>query len=95
VLRRACRDLKRLQARAGRPLRMSVNLSPVQLEDDDLIGDVARTLAENDVEPGSLTLEITETALMGDARRSVEVLSRLKQLGVRLAIDDFGTGYSS
>jgi EAL domain-containing protein (putative c-di-GMP-specific phosphodiesterase class I) len=52
-------------------------------------------LAEYEVAPGQLTLEITESALITDAARATDILGRLRNLGVRLAIDDFGTGYSS
>ena len=57
--------------------------------------DVADALTESGIEPASLTIEITETALMRDAERTAERLRAIKQLGVRLSIDDFGTGYSS
>jgi diguanylate cyclase (GGDEF)-like protein len=74
---------------------VAVNVSAVQLETDRFVQDVADALAESGIEPASLTIEITETALMRDADRTAERLRAIKKLGVRLSIDDFGTGYSS
>jgi EAL domain-containing protein (putative c-di-GMP-specific phosphodiesterase class I) len=74
---------------------MSVNVSARQLLDAGFIGDVARTLAECQLDPGRLVLEITESVMMRDAKASLDALQQLKELGVRLSIDDFGTGYSS
>ncbi|TML64951.1 MAG: EAL domain-containing protein [Actinobacteria bacterium] len=83
------------QALGGAPLNVSVNLSARQLEDGDVVNDVAAVLATSGLAPGSLTLEITESVLMRDADAAVQRLADLRELGVRLAIDDFGTGYSS
>ena len=96
VLERAClqaRDWR--EARDGRGLDLSVNLSGRQIEDPDLVDDVRRALEKADLEPRRLTLELTESILMHDTERTIETLGRLRGLGVRLAIDDFGTGYSS
>ena len=94
VLREACRQLAVWQA-SGDHIGISVNVSAYQLDRDGLAEDVARALAESGVEPGSLTLEITESTLMHDVQAAARRLDELKALGVRLAIDDFGTGYSS
>ncbi|MFP4309174.1 MAG: EAL domain-containing protein, partial [Desulfococcaceae bacterium] len=61
----------------------------------DLVGNVARTLAETGLDPDGLELEITESLLIEDVERAADLLHRLKALGLTLAIDDFGTGYSS
>jgi EAL domain-containing protein (putative c-di-GMP-specific phosphodiesterase class I) len=74
---------------------MSVNLSPRQLQDPNLVDYVRSILAETGMRPSSLVLELTETALMAEPDAGFAVIRRLKRLGVRLAIDDFGTGYSS
>ena len=74
---------------------MSVNLSARQFGHPDLVRDVERALRETGVAPEGLVLEITESAVMGDALATIETLGELKGLGVGLAIDDFGTGYSS
>ena len=77
------------------PIGMSVNVSPIQLGREDFVQDVERILRETGVRPGTITLEITESALMEDTDASTAALEQLKALGVHLAIDDFGTGYSS
>ena len=74
---------------------VAVNLSTRCLLDADLPEMVQRLLAEHRVPAALLRLEVTESAVMGDAARCMEVLQRLHDLGVRLSIDDFGTGYSS
>ncbi|HST69378.1 MAG TPA: EAL domain-containing protein [Solirubrobacterales bacterium] len=94
VLREACAQAARWQ-QEGRPLELSVNVSQLQLDTDDLITDVKLALAASGLAPESLTLEITETALMTDAEETARRLNELKGLGVRIAVDDFGTGYSS
>ena len=75
---------------------MTVNVSPRQLLDDDgLTRFVADTLRRTGLDPGSLVLEITETALVSDPDLAAARLGELTRLGVRLALDDFGTGHSS
>jgi diguanylate cyclase len=82
--------------RRGHTLNVSVNVSGRQLDKDvDFVADVKAALIASGLEPGLLTLEITETMLMRDATVSTRRLHALKALGVRIAIDDFGTGYSS
>ena len=77
------------------PLEMAVNLSVRQLADRRLVGLVAHALTTHGLPAELLTLEITETALMGDPQAALDTLQNLKALGVSLAVDDFGTGYSS
>jgi EAL domain-containing protein (putative c-di-GMP-specific phosphodiesterase class I) len=72
-----------------------MNLSARQLQRPGLVPDVAAALAVSGLDPGSLTLEITESVLVHDTEATITVLGKLKTLGIRLAIDDFGTGYSS
>jgi diguanylate cyclase (GGDEF)-like protein len=79
----------------GRPLGVAVNISARSLDDPVLVGQVAAMLTASGVEPRWLTLEITESSVMENAARSIDVLLQLRSLGVRLSIDDFGTGYSS
>jgi diguanylate cyclase (GGDEF)-like protein len=94
VLREACAQAARWQ-QDGRPLELSVNVSQLQLDTDDLIDDVKLALAASGLAPETLTLEITETSLMSNAEETARRLYELKHLGVRIAVDDFGTGYSS
>jgi len=94
VLGMALRHLKDFE-RAGWHGGVSVNLSARLLGNVDLPGQVGELLELWGVKPSRLTLEITETAFVSDAKRSLELLTRLRTMGVRLAMDDFGTGYSS
>jgi EAL domain-containing protein (putative c-di-GMP-specific phosphodiesterase class I) len=80
---------------AGYPIGMAVNVSGRQLDTDQLIGDIEGALSESGLEPGALTIEITETTLMRNVQETARRLTQIKALGVRIAIDDFGTGYSS
>jgi EAL domain-containing protein (putative c-di-GMP-specific phosphodiesterase class I) len=80
---------------AGRRLSVAVNLSASSLVDLELPERVNEMLAERELPASALELEITEDFLMGDRERAREILTRLRELGVRVAVDDFGTGYSS
>ncbi len=95
VLETACRQMRQwqdtLQDRA--PRIISVNLSVRQMQDPNLVQTVADILDKSGINPASLALEITESALMDT--EALSVIQSLRQLGVRLGIDDFGTGYSS
>jgi len=94
VLQTACRQAAEWRDQ-GRPLAISVNVSARQLDDDRFVAEVAEALAETGLDPTTVTLEITETALMQDVEAAAHRFRALKGLGVRIAIDDFGTGYSS
>ncbi|HUY64638.1 MAG TPA: EAL domain-containing protein [Acidimicrobiales bacterium] len=97
VLRQACQQLRAWQLGSwqGPTAAVEVNLSARQIDHPEIVSTVERILGETGVAPEHLTLEITESALMHDARSALRVLRALKDLGVTLAIDDFGTGYSS
>jgi EAL domain-containing protein (putative c-di-GMP-specific phosphodiesterase class I) len=77
------------------PVRIAINLSPVQFVQGDLVREVVRALEDTGLQPACLELEITEGILMRDTEAAVATLRRLHALGVVLAVDDFGTGYSS
>jgi diguanylate cyclase (GGDEF)-like protein len=96
VLRTACRQAQSWRAQNdGRPLLLSVNLSPMQVRQPDLVAEVAAILAETGLPADALCLEITESVLLEDAEATTRTLQALRALGVHLAIDDFGTGYAS
>jgi diguanylate cyclase (GGDEF)-like protein/PAS domain S-box-containing protein len=95
VLRTACEQNVAWQKAGLPPVRMSVNLSMRQLNDEGLAREIENVLRETGMDPSLLELEITESMIMHNAERAVKILSTIKALGVRLAIDDFGTGYSS
>ncbi len=94
VLRTACAEARRWQL-AGRPLRLSVNVSNVQFRAGDLVDRIESALHASGLSPELLELEITESAIMEQGVAPREHLDRLRSLGVRLSLDDFGTGYSS
>ncbi|WP_027347046.1 putative bifunctional diguanylate cyclase/phosphodiesterase [Hamadaea tsunoensis] len=96
VLREACRQAARWRAADPdwQPL-VSVNLSVRQVAHASIVDEVRDVLAETGMEPGSLQLELTESALMATKGEPLSTLHRLADLGVRIAIDDFGTGYSN
>ncbi len=95
VLETACAQTRRWQDAGFAPVRMGVNLSPVQFRQPDLLEVVERTLVETGVEPRWLELELTEGMLMQEVTSTMDCLRGLGDLGVQLSIDDFGTGYSS
>lgn len=96
VLREACRQIKAWQIQfPATPLTITVNISGKQLLQADLVEQIKQILQETNLEPHSLGLEITESAIIENAESAAIMLSQLKRLGVRLYMDDFGTGYSS
>ncbi len=94
ALKSALGAMKRLREQGLRIEHVSVNLSARQFH-EDLVTQIEKLVRQADVEPGSLTLELTESVLMDDAEHAVRTLRALKALGVKLSLDDFGTGYSS
>jgi EAL domain-containing protein (putative c-di-GMP-specific phosphodiesterase class I) len=96
VLSEACRQMQEWRAiRADSGLRMSVNVSSLQLSHPDFVPHVARSLAAAEMLPSQLMLEVTESVLMNGIENAISTLTSLRQMGVQLSIDDFGTGYSS
>jgi diguanylate cyclase (GGDEF)-like protein len=94
VLNEACRQAAAWQKVHPR-LQVAVNLSGWQLEQPDIVEEVASVIERWQLPPGTLVLELTETILMHDTETTIGTLQALKGLDVRLAIDDFGTGFSS
>ena len=95
VLRQACNQAVRWHKQfPASSLRVGVNFSTMQLRDLAVIDVVTETLRSTGCRPDWLTIEITESCLLGDAERAVRVLGQLRALGVHLSLDDFGTGYS-
>ncbi len=94
VLGEACRQGARWHG-LGYQVDISVNISTRQLETDDVIRDVTGALRVSGLDPRSLIVELTETAIMRNMPDAVRRLQALQAMGVRVAIDDFGTGYSS
>ena len=97
VLQEACRQVRawNLQFPCTPLFTMAVNISAKQFAQADLVSQIGQVLRETGLPPGSLRLELTESVTMRDEERTTQILSELRNLGVRLCIDDFGTGYSS
>nr|MBA2444486.1 EAL domain-containing protein [Nocardioidaceae bacterium] len=97
VLNLACRQARRWQSEVNTydPLRVHINLSPLQFLQPDLADIIAQALETTGAAPELVALEITESAIMEDTDATLNALLELKHLGVGLVIDDFGTGYSS
>lgn len=95
VLTEACRECKRWNESGHPGYKVNVNLSVVQLLQNDIVEVIGEVLEETKLNPHHLTLEVTESLAIQDMERMKQILTRIKALGVRIALDDFGTGYSS
>jgi diguanylate cyclase (GGDEF)-like protein/PAS domain S-box-containing protein len=97
VLRQACRKLREWHARRPeqRHTFVCVNVSARQFSDPELVARIEDALRASGLDPAALVVEITESAIMESAAAAVDLMARIKRLGVRIHVDDFGTGYSS
>jgi len=95
VLRQACRDMAEWQKNNIAVDRIAINVSARQFKQPGFIDLVQEVIAESLIDPNQLELELTESILIDDLEHTLDVLNRLRAMGVRMAIDDFGTGYSS
>ena len=95
VLQRACEAVKYWNENGHPYYKVNVNLSVVQLMQNDIVDCIEKTIKDVGVNPRNLTLEVTESLAINDMERMKKILGSIKQLGVRIALDDFGTGYSS
>ena len=95
IIDAACRQIGAWLRGSVGAVRVAVNVASRQFSEGDLEQVVRGALARHNVPPELLELELTETALMSNTERTIDVLTRLKALGIKVAIDDFGTGYSS
>jgi diguanylate cyclase (GGDEF)-like protein len=91
LIRQVCADA----AHVPEWIRIAVNLSAVQLDDDEVVSVVNGALAEHRIDPARLELEITESVLLDRSSNSISLLQQLHDAGLKIALDDFGTGYSS
>ncbi|MBB5390497.1 MULTISPECIES: bifunctional diguanylate cyclase/phosphodiesterase [unclassified Herbaspirillum] len=94
VLRAVCRQIKQWDMAGVKPVKVALNLSPLQMR-TDLVDSITGIVGEAGIAPQRLMFEITETAAMKDVERTARVINDLQALGFDIAIDDFGTGYSS
>nr|WP_273841394.1 bifunctional diguanylate cyclase/phosphodiesterase [Halalkalibacter alkalisediminis] len=94
VLREACKQGKKWDDQ-GNPLKISVNISPRQFQSPDLVKMIADIIKKSGCDPKLLILEITEAVAMNNIEKTIDKLTQIKEMGVRISIDDFGTGHSS
>jgi len=95
VLRTACLQNRAWQLLGLPPMRVAVNLSARQFQQNKTVKTIAKILSETGLDGEYLEIEITETIAMTDVNFTVSVLQQLQQMGIRISLDDFGTGYSS
>jgi len=95
VLTAACEQIKEWEHQGLGKITVSVNLSPRQFMDSNLVSAVKSALDTSGIDPNQLNLEITESTAMYSIDKPIDILHSLKNLGVLISIDDFGTGYSS
>jgi diguanylate cyclase (GGDEF)-like protein/PAS domain S-box-containing protein len=95
AIRAACAQNKQWQKSGFEHLKVAVNLSPLQLADHNLAAHIRQILQETELDPRYLELEITESAVMANPDKAIQVLNTLRDMGVSVAIDDFGIGHSS
>ena len=95
VLKTACRQSREFQEAGLPPICIAINISAKQLQQSDFPDVVKRVLEETGLEPERLELEITETVAVADLDNTINILNKLKSMGIKISLDDFGTGYSS
>lgn len=95
VIKQALGDLKIINSKLSAPISISINVSGKQLDDVSFYDEVKSLLHESEIEPSLIEFEITETSIMQNIDSVVEILKKIKKLGIKISIDDFGTGYSS
>ena len=95
VLREACRQLKEWHQSTRKPLRMAVNISAKQFNGANFLSTVKGIISDSGIDKRFLTLELTESLLLGNIEDKIKIMKSLRSMGLKLSIDDFGTGYSS
>lgn len=97
MFKESCEQLRRWQQQFPReiPLTMSINLSGKQFAQKDLVEEIGKIIEDSGIKPHCIRIEVTESVVMDNAVSAIEILKKLKTIGVQLSIDDFGTGYSS
>lgn len=95
TLRTACAQARAWQEICGRPIQVAVNLSPRQFKDPSTVETVSKVLTDTGLDPSLLEVEVTESTAMWNMGEAVQMLTRLRALGISISLDDFGTGHSS
>lgn len=95
VIHESCKKIQEFRTRYPYPLKMSINVSPLQMDDELFIDKVRQAMTLYDIKKGELELEITEGIFIANLDKAIEHIKILQDIGVTIALDDFGTGYSS
>lgn len=95
IINESFKKCKELSLMTNRKFKMAINLSDVQIRDEEIVKYIAETLEKYELDSSYIEFEITESIIMKSAERNIKTLEKLKKIGVTLALDDFGTGYSS
>lgn len=95
VLKTACAQIKKWEQGDKQDLCISVNVSALQIQEEDFVSTVSTIIEEAKIEPSLIELEITESSIMEDTIGSIMKLNELKEMGIKISLDDFGKGYSS
>ncbi|MFT5893753.1 MAG: diguanylate cyclase (GGDEF)-like protein [bacterium] len=95
VLRQACEQMQRWVKSGWPPMVMAVNCSSVQFTKSNVIEDINEAISVSGLDPKYLEIELTESLLLQDGEKGIQILKDMKELGIQVAIDDFGTGFSS
>lgn len=95
IINESFRRCKELTLKKNKKFKMAINLSEVQIRDEDIVSFISESLKFYDLSAEYIEFEITESIIMKSAEKNISTLEKLKKLGVSLALDDFGTGYSS
>jgi diguanylate cyclase (GGDEF)-like protein/PAS domain S-box-containing protein len=95
VIKNVCKQIKQWEFDCKILMKVSINVSPVQLQDEKFVEKVKQIVSGNDIDTRLISFEITETSLMNNIDKGIDILNELKSSGFSIALDDFGTGYSS
>ena len=95
LIEEACQQANKWNQAGLPPIRIAINLTPIQLRTGNLVAELKTALSKHKLAPSQLEVEITETVLMQDSDRVMKTLEGIRELGVKVALDDFGTGFSS
>ena len=94
ILYNTCEHIAGLSAKLNKPINVSINISAKQLQHPDFYDQLTGVIEQTGIRPNQLELEITETAFLSMGQELIDLLNKVRSLGIRMALDDFGTGYS-
>ncbi|WP_254902994.1 GGDEF domain-containing phosphodiesterase [Halomonas sp. CSM-2] len=95
ILHRVCQDVAFMQATKGPEMPVAINISSLQFRRAGFLEDMQKALDDSGVPPERLEIEVTESVLIDGAKQAIDLINRLKAMGIKVALDDFGTGFSS